>query len=159
MRHVSDIHSLTKFDKVSKTQINKSDGQNFSFALQSSHVLIQNLPNPPFTVRGRQKPHSIKKKIKKRERKIQINKRIPISPFLYLYFNLSIYLCGLVRFLIEAMDHQNAVKEALNALYHHPQDEVRSKADEYLQGIQRSIDAWQVLYASRDSNFNALLID
>ncbi|XP_043813517.1 transportin MOS14 isoform X2 [Manihot esculenta] len=42
------------------------------------------------------------------------------------------------------MDHQNAVKEALNALYHHPQDEVRSKADEYLQGIQRSIDAWQV---------------
>ncbi|KAF2316021.1 hypothetical protein GH714_040816 [Hevea brasiliensis] len=42
------------------------------------------------------------------------------------------------------MDHQNAVKEALNALYHHPQDEVRSKADEYLQDIQRSIDAWQV---------------
>jgi len=43
------------------------------------------------------------------------------------------------------MDLQNTVKEALNALYHHPDDAVRMQADRYLQDFQRTLDAWQVL--------------
>ncbi|KAI4326671.1 hypothetical protein MLD38_031959 [Melastoma candidum] len=42
------------------------------------------------------------------------------------------------------MELQNAVKEALNALYHHPDDGVRMQADRWLQGFQHTIDAWQV---------------
>ncbi|KAG5153695.1 hypothetical protein JHK82_011664 [Glycine max] len=42
------------------------------------------------------------------------------------------------------MDLQNTVKEALNALYHHPDDAVRMQADRYLQDFQRTLDAWQV---------------
>ncbi|ONK70738.1 uncharacterized protein A4U43_C04F1020 [Asparagus officinalis] len=42
------------------------------------------------------------------------------------------------------MDLQNTVKEALNALYHHPDDAVRAQADRWLQDFQHSIDAWQV---------------
>jgi hypothetical protein len=45
------------------------------------------------------------------------------------------------------MDLQNTVKEALNALYHHPDDTVRMQADRYLQDFQRTLDAWQVLYS------------
>ncbi|XP_015581100.1 transportin MOS14 [Ricinus communis] len=58
------------------------------------------------------------------------------------------------------MDHQKAVKEALNALYHHPDEVLRSKADEYLQDIQRSIDAWQVadnLLHDSTSNMETLI--
>lgn len=43
------------------------------------------------------------------------------------------------------MELQNTVKEALNALYHHPDDAVRVQADRWLQDFQRTIDAWQVL--------------
>lgn len=43
------------------------------------------------------------------------------------------------------MELQNTVKEALNALYHHPDDSVRIQADRWLQDFQRTIDAWQVL--------------
>lgn len=43
-----------------------------------------------------------------------------------------------------SMDLQNTVKEALNALYHHPDDTVRAQADRWLQDFQHSIDAWQV---------------
>lgn len=43
------------------------------------------------------------------------------------------------------MELQNTVKEALNALYHHPDDAVRMQADRWLQDFQRTIDAWQVL--------------
>lgn len=43
------------------------------------------------------------------------------------------------------MELQNTVKEALNALYHHPDDTVRMQADRYLQEFQRTLDAWQVL--------------
>lgn len=43
---------------------------------------------------------------------------------------------------------QNTVKEALNALYHHPDDAVRMQADRWLQDFQRTIDAWQVLALS-----------
>ncbi|CAO2818179.1 unnamed protein product [Amaranthus hypochondriacus] len=39
---------------------------------------------------------------------------------------------------------QNTVKEALNALYHHPDDAVRMQADRWLQEFQRTLDAWQV---------------
>lgn len=44
------------------------------------------------------------------------------------------------------MELQNSVKEALNALYHHPDDAFRMEADRWLQNFQRTIDAWQVLY-------------
>ena len=47
------------------------------------------------------------------------------------------------------MDLQNTVKEALNALYHHPDDAVRMQADRYLQDFQRTLDAWQVLPSIR----------
>lgn len=42
------------------------------------------------------------------------------------------------------MELQNTVKEALNALYHHPDDAVRMQADRWLQEFQRTLDAWQV---------------
>lgn len=42
------------------------------------------------------------------------------------------------------MELQNTVKEALNALYHHPDDAIRARADRWLQDFQRTIDAWQV---------------
>ncbi|KAL6549358.1 Transportin mos14 [Orobanche hederae] len=42
------------------------------------------------------------------------------------------------------MELQNTVKEALNALYHHPDDAVRMRADRWLQDFQRTLDAWQV---------------
>ena len=45
------------------------------------------------------------------------------------------------------MELQNTVKEALNALYHHPDDAVRMQADRWLQDFQRTIDAWQVIIA------------
>ncbi|GKV14186.1 hypothetical protein SLEP1_g25093 [Rubroshorea leprosula] len=45
---------------------------------------------------------------------------------------------------MEGMDLQNTVKEALNALYHHPDDAVRMQADRWLQDFQRTLDAWQV---------------
>ena len=43
------------------------------------------------------------------------------------------------------MELQNTVKEALNALYHHPDDTLRMQADRWLQDFQRTLDAWQVL--------------
>ncbi|KAK8499822.1 hypothetical protein V6N12_072525 [Hibiscus sabdariffa] len=45
---------------------------------------------------------------------------------------------------MQSMELQNTVKEALNALYHHPDDAVRMQADRWLQDFQRTIDAWQV---------------
>ncbi|XP_075503417.1 LOW QUALITY PROTEIN: transportin MOS14 [Primulina tabacum] len=53
------------------------------------------------------------------------------------------------------MELQNTVKEALNALYHHPDDAVRMQADRWLQDFQRTLDAWQVadnLLHDTDSN-------
>ncbi|PRQ16051.1 hypothetical protein RchiOBHm_Chr7g0180041 [Rosa chinensis] len=44
----------------------------------------------------------------------------------------------------KTMELQNTVKEALNALYHHPDDGVRMQADRFLQDFQRTLDAWQV---------------
>ncbi|KAL3618005.1 hypothetical protein CASFOL_038326 [Castilleja foliolosa] len=41
------------------------------------------------------------------------------------------------------MELQNTVKQALNMLYHHPDDAVRMEADLWLQKFQRTIDAWQ----------------
>ncbi|XP_022767952.1 transportin MOS14-like isoform X4 [Durio zibethinus] len=46
---------------------------------------------------------------------------------------------------MQSMELQNTVKEALNALYHHPDDAVRMQADRWLQDFQRTIDAWQNL--------------
>nr|VDC95695.1 unnamed protein product [Brassica oleracea] len=46
------------------------------------------------------------------------------------------------------MEHENAVKEALNALYHHPDDTVRAQADRWLQNFQGTLDAWQASYSS-----------
>ncbi|KAL1371580.1 transportin MOS14 [Arachis hypogaea] len=58
------------------------------------------------------------------------------------------------------MDLQNTVKEALNALYHHPDDAVRMQADRYLQDFQRTLDAWQVadnLLHDSSSNLETLI--
>lgn len=58
------------------------------------------------------------------------------------------------------MDLQNTVKEALNALYHHPDDSVRMQADRYLQDFQRTLDAWQVadnLLHDPSSNLETLI--
>ncbi|KAL8141960.1 hypothetical protein V2J09_014992 [Rumex salicifolius] len=55
---------------------------------------------------------------------------------------------------------QNTVKEALNALYHHPDDSVRMQADRWLQDFQRTIDAWQVadnLLHDTTSNLETLI--
>ncbi|XP_023641358.1 transportin MOS14 isoform X2 [Capsella rubella] len=58
------------------------------------------------------------------------------------------------------MEHQNAVKEALNALYHHPDDTVRVQADRWLQTFQGTLDAWQVadnLLHDSSSNLETLI--
>ncbi|XP_074589780.1 transportin MOS14 [Curcuma longa] len=58
------------------------------------------------------------------------------------------------------MELQNTVKEALNALYHHPDDGVRARADRWLQDFQRTIDAWQVsdsLLHDSSSNIETLV--
>ncbi|KAL9688454.1 hypothetical protein QQ045_032875 [Rhodiola kirilowii] len=58
------------------------------------------------------------------------------------------------------MDLQNAVKDALKALYHHPDDAVRMQADRWLQEFQRTIDAWQVadnLLHDATSNMETLI--
>lgn len=49
---------------------------------------------------------------------------------------------------MESLELQNTVKEALNALYHHPDDAVRMEADRWLQDFQRTLDAWQVFSSS-----------
>ncbi|XP_044485028.1 transportin MOS14-like isoform X2 [Mangifera indica] len=59
-----------------------------------------------------------------------------------------------------SMELQNAVKEALNALYHHPDDTVRMQADRWLQDFQGIIDAWQVadnLLHDATSNLETLI--
>lgn len=64
----------------------------------------------------------------------------------------SIGATDLIRLLFPfdlSMDLQNTVKEALTALYHHPDDAVRMQADRYLQDFQRTLDAWQVLSSIR----------
>ncbi|KVI06818.1 Nucleic acid-binding, OB-fold, partial [Cynara cardunculus var. scolymus] len=49
---------------------------------------------------------------------------------------------------------ENIVKEALNTLYHHPDDVVRSQADQWLQNFQRTIDAGHsIRFSSRSSRF------
>ncbi|RID58908.1 hypothetical protein BRARA_F02169 [Brassica rapa] len=58
------------------------------------------------------------------------------------------------------MEHENAVKEALNALYHHPDDTVRVQADRWLQNFQGTLDAWQVadnLLHDSSSNLETLI--
>lgn len=45
-----------------------------------------------------------------------------------------------------SMEHEKAVKEALNALYHHPDDTVRVQADRWLQNFQGTLDAWQASF-------------
>ncbi|XP_028781682.1 transportin MOS14 isoform X1 [Neltuma alba] len=58
------------------------------------------------------------------------------------------------------MELQNTVKEALNALYHHPDDTVRMQADRFLQDFQRTLDAWQVadnLLHDATSNLETLI--
>ncbi|GAB2269903.1 Transportin mos14 [Dionaea muscipula] len=58
------------------------------------------------------------------------------------------------------MELQNTVKEALNALYHHPDDAVRMQADRWLQEFQRTLDAWQVadnLLHDASSNLETLI--
>ncbi|KAG6754015.1 hypothetical protein POTOM_042023 [Populus tomentosa] len=58
------------------------------------------------------------------------------------------------------MELQNSVKEALNALYHHPDDAFRMEADRWLQNFQRTIDAWQVadnLLHDATSNLETLI--
>ncbi|KAK3170493.1 hypothetical protein Dsin_032664 [Dipteronia sinensis] len=59
-----------------------------------------------------------------------------------------------------SLELQNTVKEALNALYHHPDDAFRMQADRWLQDFQRTIDAWQVadnLLHDATSNLETLI--
>ncbi|RWR88742.1 transportin MOS14 isoform X1 [Cinnamomum micranthum f. kanehirae] len=59
-----------------------------------------------------------------------------------------------------SLELQNTVKEALNALYHHPDDAIRMQADRWLQDFQRTIDAWQVsdnLLHDPSSNLETLI--
>ncbi|XP_057952470.1 transportin MOS14 isoform X2 [Malania oleifera] len=61
---------------------------------------------------------------------------------------------------MSSMELQNTVKEALHALYHHPDDSVRMQADRWLQDFQRTIDAWQVsdnLLHDANSNLETLI--
>ncbi|XP_021292481.1 transportin MOS14 [Herrania umbratica] len=61
---------------------------------------------------------------------------------------------------MQSMELQSTVKEALNALYHHPDDAVRMQADRWLQDFQRTIDAWQVadnLLHDATSNLETLI--
>lgn len=61
---------------------------------------------------------------------------------------------------MSSMELQNTVKEALNALYHHPDDTVRLQADRWLQDFQRTLDAWQVsdnLLHDASSNHETLI--
>ncbi|KAK8935810.1 hypothetical protein KSP39_PZI012852 [Platanthera zijinensis] len=58
------------------------------------------------------------------------------------------------------MELQNTVKEALTALYHHPDDAVRAQADRWLQDFQHTLDAWQVsdnLLHDASSNIETLI--
>ena len=52
------------------------------------------------------------------------------------------------------MEHEKAVKEALNALYHHPDDTVRVQADRWLQSFQGTLDAWQASFVFFDFNLD-----
>ncbi|KAM3402197.1 hypothetical protein ACQJBY_006243 [Aegilops geniculata] len=52
------------------------------------------------------------------------------------------------------------VKEALAALYHHPDDTIRTAADRWLQKFQHTLDAWQVadsLLHDESSNLETLM--
>ncbi|KAF6983445.1 hypothetical protein CFC21_001630 [Triticum aestivum] len=52
------------------------------------------------------------------------------------------------------------VKEALAALYHHPDDTIRAAADRWLQKFQHTLDAWQVadsLLHDESSNLETLM--
>ncbi|CAN6310792.1 unnamed protein product [Urochloa humidicola] len=52
------------------------------------------------------------------------------------------------------------VKEALAALYHHPDDSIRTAADRWLQEFQHTLDAWQVadsLLHDESSNLETLI--
>ncbi|XP_076926427.1 transportin MOS14-like [Bidens hawaiensis] len=58
------------------------------------------------------------------------------------------------------MAHEKIVKDALNALYHHPDDAIRSQADHWLQNFQRTLVAWQVsdnLLHDSSSNVETLI--
>ncbi|KAJ4851378.1 Transportin mos14 [Turnera subulata] len=58
------------------------------------------------------------------------------------------------------MELQSLVTQALNTLYHHPDDAFRMQADRWLQGFQRTIDAWQVadnLLHDPNSNLETLI--
>ncbi|WVZ11658.1 hypothetical protein V8G54_016188 [Vigna mungo] len=81
-----------------------------------------------------------------------LSHRAPKTPFVALSTNLTLSF--------QTMDLQNTVKEALNALYHHPDDAVRMQADRYLQDFQRTLDAWQVadnLLHDPSSNLETLI--
>lgn len=56
------------------------------------------------------------------------------------------------------MELQNTVKEALNALYHHPDDSIRARADRWLQDFQRTVDAWQVVNRGIKHSLSTTLI-
>ncbi|KAM0892616.1 hypothetical protein ACQ4PT_025616 [Festuca glaucescens] len=52
------------------------------------------------------------------------------------------------------------VKDALSALYHHPDDTIRTAADRWLQKFQHTLDAWQVadtLLHDEKSNLETLM--
>lgn len=104
----------------------------------TDHQAVSPTPFSP----GRQKPlyPKKKKKIKNPKRK---KKEIYITQILEDQSTIP-----KLRVDEPSMELQNTVKDALNALYHHPDDAVRMQADRWLQDFQRTLDAWQVLHNS-----------
>jgi hypothetical protein len=50
------------------------------------------------------------------------------------------------------------VKEALSALYHHPDDAIRTAADRWLQKFQHTLDAWQVRACGRPPRLDSVRV-
>eukprot|EP01018_Ginkgo_biloba_P002740 Gb_11037 [translate_table: standard] len=61
---------------------------------------------------------------------------------------------------MSSQDVRNTLQEALKALYHHPEQQVRKQANEWLQEFQRTVEAWQVsdnLLHDANSNLETLI--
>lgn len=57
-------------------------------------------------------------------------------------------------------DVKNTLQEALKALYHHPDQQIRSRANDWLQEFQRTVEAWEVsdsLLHDANSNLETLI--
>lgn len=98
--------------------------------------------------------YTYKNRVTDRHKFKQLDTTYRISVGIY-HHCLTTFCCSSVNQSVQeklggAMELQNTVKEALNALYHHPDDAVRMQADRWLQDFQRTIDAWQVIFCCSD---------